>query len=170
MKEGIIVIIAIAADFNALLLKTAIVKHLEAQGHAVTDFSGDGENRRLYLDVAPDAIQMLQTGQCERGILLCGTGMGMAILANKHKGVYAACCESVYAAKKCRVINNANVLTMGAWIIGERMACEMVDAFLTTELGEGLEDWRKKNVTGFFEKTQRLEDELFRSAKEGMEA
>jgi len=156
------VIIAIAADFNALSLKNAIVKHLEHHGHTVTDFSGDGENRRLYLDVAPDVISMLQTGQCERGILLCGTGMGMAILANKHKGIYAACCESVYAAKKCRVINNSNVLTMGAWIIGERMACEMVDAFLTTDLGEGLEDWRKTNVTGFFEKTQRLEDELYR--------
>lgn len=154
--------IAIGADFNAVTLKNGIKTYLKEKGHEVFDFSGSDDSRTLFLEVVPEVVAMLQTGQCERGILLCGTGMGMSILANKHKGIYAACCESVYAARKCRVINNANVLTMGAWIVGERMACEMVDAFMTSELGEGLEDWRKKNVTGFYEKMKMIEEELYR--------
>ena len=72
--------------------------------------------------------------------------MGMSVVANKHEGVYAAACESVYAAEKCRAINDANVLCMGGWLIAPIMGVEMTRAFLETSFTQNLEDWRAKNL------------------------
>ncbi|RJP55376.1 MAG: RpiB/LacA/LacB family sugar-phosphate isomerase [Anaerolineaceae bacterium] len=154
--------IAMGADFNAHGIKDAVKKFLEEKGHEVLDYSGSSEEKRLFLDIVPQVAKSIQAGECKQGILFCGTGMGMSLLANKYKGIYAACCESVFSAKKCRVINNANVLTMGAWIIGDKMACDMAEVFIESQMGEGLEDWRKKNVTLFYEKTKIIEDENFK--------
>jgi len=151
--------ISIGADFNAHRIKDAVKGYLEQKGHEVVDYSGSSEEKRLFFDVVPSVVKTIQDGESERGILICGTGMGMALYANKYKGIFAACCESVFSAKKCRVINNANVLTMGSWIVGETMACEMADVFINSQMGEGLEDWRKKNVAAFYEKTKALEEE-----------
>ncbi len=154
--------IAIAADFNAHDLKDAIKKHLEGLGHEVFDYSGEREAKHLFYDIVPPVVEPIQESKIDFGILICGTGMGVSLFANKYKGIYAAPCESVYAAKKARVINNANVLTMGAWIVGPTMACEMAETFITHSLGEGLEDWRKKNVASFYQKTIDLENEHFK--------
>jgi ribose 5-phosphate isomerase B len=81
---------------------------------------------------------MLQEGKAERAILLCGTGMGMAVIANRFKGVVASVVESVYAAGMCRTINNANALCLGSMIWGEWMAQEAVDVFLSRKFTEGL--------------------------------
>jgi ribose 5-phosphate isomerase B len=154
--------IAIGADFNAHSIKNAVKNFLEAKGHEVVDFSGSCEEKRLFFDIVPPVVESIQVGKCEQGILFCGTGMGMALLANKYKGIYAACCESVFSAKKCRLINNANILTMGSWIVGETMACDMADVFIESKMGQGLEEWRQKNVRAFFEKTKSIEDENFK--------
>jgi ribose 5-phosphate isomerase B len=129
--------IVIGADPFAAELKKAIVKHLSGKGIEIID--ADAGESIPYYESAQRACRMIQAGQADKGILLCGTGMGMAIVANKFSGITAACVESVFAAKMCKAINNAAVLTMGAMIVGEAMALHMVDAWLTTKFTEGLE-------------------------------
>lgn len=133
--------IVFAADPFALPLRKAIIAHLEKAGHEVIDYGASEENTEIqYFDSCVKACEALQRGEGERGILLCGTGMGMSVIANRFQGVRAAVVESVFAAKMCRAINDANVLCLGAMIWGDWMACEAVDVFLKTQLGDGLED------------------------------
>ncbi|MBQ9371029.1 MAG: RpiB/LacA/LacB family sugar-phosphate isomerase [Thermoguttaceae bacterium] len=133
--------IVFAADPFALSLRKAIVAHLKELGHEVIDFGASEDNTEIpYFESCVKACEALQRGEGERGILLCGTGMGMNVIANRFKGVRAGVVESVFAAKMCRAINDANVLCLGAMIWGDWMACEAVDAFLTTKLGDGLEN------------------------------
>jgi ribose 5-phosphate isomerase B len=139
--------IAMAADPSALRLKEALKLHLESKGHTVTD-GGTTETREVpFYAGAQNACSVIQKGNAERGILLCGSGMGMAIVAGKQSGIVAACVESVYAARMCRAINDANVLCLGAMIWGEAMAKEAVDAFLATAHTEGLSHIREALLT-----------------------
>ena len=131
--------IVVAADPFALGLKDAIRKHLAENGHLVEDVGTTEKKEVTYYDAAKNACSLLQSGKAERGILFCGTGMGVAIVAGKHQGVIAACVESVFAARMCRAINNANVLCLGAMIWGEWMAREAVDVFLKTRHTEGMD-------------------------------
>ena len=136
--------IVFAADPFALSLRKAIVDHLKQNGHEVIDFGASEDNTEIqYYESCVKACEALQRGEGERGILLCGTGMGMNVIANRFKGVRAAVVESVFAAKMCRAINDANVLCLGAMIWGDWMACEAVDVFLKTQLGDGLEDLKE---------------------------
>ncbi len=136
--------IVFAADPFALGLRKAIIEHLEKNGHEVIDFGASESNTEIaYYDSCVKACEALQRGEGERGILLCGTGMGMNVIANRFQGVRAAVVESVFAAKMCRAINDANVLCLGAMIWGDWMACEAVDVFLKTQLGDGLEDLKE---------------------------
>ena len=136
--------IVFAADPFALSLRKAIVDHLKQNGHEVIDFGASEDNTEIqYYESCVKACEALQRGEGERGILLCGTGMGMNVIANRFKGVRAAVVESVFAAKMCRAINDANVLCLGAMIWGDWMACEAVDVFLKTPLGDGLEDLKE---------------------------
>ena len=136
--------IVFAADPFALSLRKAIVEHLKKNGHEVIDFGASEENTEIqYYDSCVKACEALQRGEGERAILLCGTGMGMSVIANRFKGVRAAVVESVFAAKMCRAINDANALCLGAMIWGDWMACEAVDVFLKTKLGDGLEDLKE---------------------------
>jgi len=112
--------IVIGADPFAKDLKQAIVKHLKTKNIEVIDAEAEiQEGQDTYYDSAQRASKIIQDGRAEKGILLCGTGMGVSIVANKFKGITAACVESVFAAKMCKAINNANVLTFGAMIVGE---------------------------------------------------
>jgi len=131
--------IVIAADPFALTLKDSIVAHLKEKGHEVVDVGATPTREIPYFDSAPVACKMLQDGTAERAILLCGTGMGMSVIANRFKGVVAAVVESVFATRMCRSINNANALCMGAMIWGNWMANEAVDVFLETKFTQGLE-------------------------------
>ena len=136
--------IVFAADPFALSLRKAIVAHLKELGHEVIDYGASEENTEIpYFESCVKACEALQRGEGERGILLCGTGMGMNVIANRFKGVRAGVVESVFAAKMCRAINDANVLCLGAMIWGDWMACEAVDVFLKTKLGDGLEDLKE---------------------------
>lgn len=154
--------IVLGSDKSGFTLKEAIKKHLIEAGNEVMDIgTQDMDHGVPFFEVAPKAAKLIQDGECERGILCCGTGMGMAIVANKFQGVYAAVVESVYAAKKCRAINNANVMTMGGWVIGELMGIEMVEAFLNTGFTEGLEEWRQEFLKNAITKVGELEKKIY---------
>ena len=131
--------ILVAADPYAVSLKDAIVAHLKGKGYEVSDFGSIQGKDVPYFEGAAAVCKAMQAGQSERAILLCGTGMGMSIVANRFKGVTAAVVESVYAARMCRAINNANVLCLGQMIWGSDMAKTAVDTFLATRFTEGLE-------------------------------
>ena len=102
------------------------------------DLGATEEKTIPYYESCVTACQALQAGTGDRAILMCGTGMGMAVIANRFKGITAAVVESVFAARMCRAINNANVLCLGSMIWGEWMAREAVEAFLTTNLADAL--------------------------------
>ena len=131
--------ILVAADPYAVSLKDAIKTHLEAQGYEVADLSDSQGQARPYFESAVAVCEAIQAREAGRAILFCGTGMGMSIVANRFKGVTASVVESVYAARMCRAINNANVLCLGQMVWGQDMAKAAVDAFLNTAFTEGLE-------------------------------
>jgi len=137
----------IGSDKSGFVLKETIKQYLHEQGYTVADIGTLEEANPLpFYEVARRGGTLIQNHSYDRGILICGTGMGMSIVANKHEGVYAAACESVYAAEKCRAINDANVLCMGGWIIAPVLGVEMTKVFLNTAFTQNLEDWRARNI------------------------
>jgi len=139
--------IVIANDKVAFELKKAIVKKLHAEEYDVVDYGTmSSEEPCSHTEAATRVTRSIRVGEADRGILLCGTGAGVAIAANKYQGIYAVVAESVYAARRCRLINDCNVLCLGAYILGEPMALEMVDAFLTTGFAENFEEKRAENL------------------------
>ena len=131
--------IAIASDKRAIGRKLEVKRFLEEQGHTVIEVVPDENTAVVHTISAPKVCKLVQSGEVDRGILICGTGMGMSMVANKHKGIRAACCESTYAVESCRRINNANVLCMGAFILGPQLACDMAERFVMTPFAEGFE-------------------------------
>jgi ribose 5-phosphate isomerase B len=138
-KEQKMMKIVVAADPFAVGLKDAIVAHLKGKGYEVSDVGSTAATAVPYYDGAVAACKIMQAGVAERALLFCGTGMGMSIVANRFKGVTASVVESVFAAKMCRAVNNANALCLGQMIWGEWMAKEAVDVFLKTSFTEGLD-------------------------------
>jgi len=125
--------IVIGADPWGAELKDKVINHLAGQGHDIVDVGSTGEGGEVdYYEVAARAARKIQSGETERGILFCGTGMGVAIVANKFNGIYASVIESEFAAKMCRAVNNANIMTMGAMIVAPHQALRCVDAFVGT--------------------------------------
>jgi len=154
--------IFIGSDKSGYLLKEAIKSDLIQKNYQVDDIGTIDENNALpFFEVAQKGAKLIQDKSFNRGILICGTGMGMSIVANKHEGVYAAACESVYAAEKCRAINDANILCMGGWIIAPIMGVEMTRAFLQTQFTQNLEDWRARNLEKARTIVQAIEKESF---------
>jgi ribose 5-phosphate isomerase B len=129
--------IGIGADPYGVELKQVIKAHLLAGEYECVDFGGNPEHQRAYYEVAHELATKISAGQLDRGILICGTGMGMAIIANKHSGVYAAVCEEPSTAAKARSINNANVLTLGGMLTAPFKAKEITDVFLSTDFRSG---------------------------------
>lgn len=154
--------VLIGSDKSGFGLKEEVKAYLTGKGYEMTDCGTlDSEQPKPFFEAAPIAAQKIQSGEFERAILICGTGMGMAIVANKFEGVYAACCESTYAAKKCRAINDANILTMGGWIIAGILGCEMAETFLTTGFTENLEEWRQEFLKGAKQKVGAIEESIY---------
>lgn len=130
--------VAIGADDAATGLKNRVKEHLSKKDIEVVDFSHDvAGNDQIYPDIAFNLASAIQEGKFERGILFCGTGIGMAIVANKVPGVRAAQCHDVYSAERARKSNNAQIMTMGARVIGEELALMLVDAWLASEFEAG---------------------------------
>ena len=141
----------IGADGAGYGLKEAVKAYLDAEKISYDDVGAQSEDDpKEYYRTAHEAAVGIQNGDYEKGLLFCGTGMGMSIVANKHRGIYASVVESVYAAEKCRAINDANVLCMGGFIIGAGMGIEIVKRFLTADFTENMGD-----VTDFLKKARR---------------
>lgn len=129
--------IVIGNDHSALDLKAVIIKHLEENGHEVIDkgtYTKDSCDYPIYGEKVALAIK---NKEGDLGILICGTGIGISLAANKVPGIRAAVCSEPYSAKMTRAHNNANILAFGARVVGEDLAKMIVDAFINTEfLGE----------------------------------
>ena len=132
--------IVVAADPWGLALKEAVREHLIGLGHEVTDLGGTEGAPEAYYNVAVVAARKIQAGAADRAVLCCGTGMGMAIVANKFKGIYASVVESPLSARLCSAVNKANVLTLGGLLLTPFVATQAVDAWLITAHTEGLEE------------------------------
>lgn len=129
--------IALGCDEAAFQLKESIKKYLIDLGEEVQDFGVYDTKPSLYPDVAVKVAKSIVNGENERGILLCGTGIGMAITANKVPGIRAAVCHDPYSAERSRKSNNAQIMTMGARVIGEELAKNLVSIWLKSEFQGG---------------------------------
>lgn len=124
--------IAIANDHAAVEMKNQVIKHLEEAGHTIVNFGIDVVESCDYPVYAKKAADAVVSGDCELGILICGTGVGMSLAANKIKGVRAVCCSEPYSARMSRAHNNANIVCFGARVIGIATAFDIVDNFIST--------------------------------------
>ena len=129
--------ISLACDHGALTLKQAVGTHLADLGHEGTDVGTFTPDRCAYPDNGILAAKAVASGQCERGVLLCTTGIGMSMTANKVKGIRCALLSDLMSARLTRQHNDANVIAMGAAVLGEKLALEILDVFLTTEFEGG---------------------------------
>ncbi len=125
--------IAIGCDHGGLEHKNAIVENLKSRGFEVKDFGIYEQVSVDYPDIAVKVCDSIVNGECERGILVCGTGIGMSIAANKVKGIRAAACSEHFSAKYTRLHNNSNILCLGGRVIGVGTAIELADIFVDTE-------------------------------------
>lgn len=139
-------ILAIGCDHGGYELKEAIKTYLTANNIEFTDFGCDGESVN-YPDYADKVCRAIQSGKCYRGILVCGTGIGMSMAANKHKGIRAACCSDTFSARMTRAHNDANVLCLGGRVVGFGLAIDMVELFLKTEFEGGRHQVRVDMLT-----------------------
>lgn len=126
--------IAIGCDPNANELKEVVKDHLKSLGHEWVDFGSDDP---IYANVAFTVSEVVASGRCERGILLCGTGIGMSIAANKVPGISAALCSDVYSTERSIKSNNATVMTIGAFTTGRELAKSLVSTWVETEYTPG---------------------------------
>ena len=128
--------IAIGSDHGGFALKQALMKHLEARGLAFKDYGTYTEASCDYPVYAKAVANAVANGECERGIIICGTGIGVSITANKIPGIRAALCGDCFSAEATRQHNDANVLCMGARVTGEGLALKIADIFLDTPFSE----------------------------------
>jgi ribose 5-phosphate isomerase B len=140
--------IALGADHAGLPLKDALRVHLETAGHAVADLGTHGPESTDYPDWAARVGRAVAAGEAERGILVCGTGVGMAMAANKIRGVRAACCNNEFIARLARQHNDANVLTLGAREIAFSHAASIADVFLASAFEGGRHQRRIDKIAG----------------------
>jgi ribose 5-phosphate isomerase B len=129
--------IAIGCDHAALELKAELIKHLAQSGIECQDFGTYTPDSCNYPDYAEKVCDAINEGKADLGILVCGTGIGMSMAANKCKGIRAACCTDTFSARFTRLHNDANVLCMGARVIGAGLACDIADIFVNTEFEGG---------------------------------
>ena len=124
--------IAIASDHGGFELKKEIMAHLDARGLAYKDFGTYDDKSCDYPDYGRPAAEAVAAGECEKGILICGTGIGMSLAANKVKGIRCALCGDCFSAEATRQHNDANMLSLGARVVGPGLALMIVDTFLDT--------------------------------------
>ena len=139
--------IAIGCDHGGLEHKNAILKHLTERGFEVKDFGIYELLSVDYPDIAKKVTSAIVSGECERGILVCGTGIGMSIAANKVKGIRAAAVSEHFSAKYTRLHNNSNILCLGGRVIGVGTAIELCDLFVDTEFEGGRHSLRVDKIT-----------------------
>lgn len=141
--------VAIACDHTALPMKEEIKKELEELGIQYTDFGTYTEERVDYPDYALKVCEQVANKSVDKGILICGTGIGMSIMANKVKGIRCALAHDTFSAKYTRLHNNSNVLAMGQRVIGHGLAREVVKVWLETEYEGGRHERRVVKITDY---------------------
>lgn len=129
--------IAIGADHNAFKMKEALKEYIKGLGHEVVDYGCHSEEEVDYPGIAFDVATAVADGKAERGILVCGTGIGMAIAANKVPGIRAAQCHDTYSAERAQLSNNAQIITLGAKVIGIETAKKVVETYLSVTFQGG---------------------------------
>ena len=139
--------LAIGSDHGGFELKEHIIKYLKDKGIECKDFGCYDENSVDYPDIAKKVCSSITSGECERGILVCGTGIGMSIAANKVKGIRAAMCTDVYSAKMTKQHNNTNVLCLGGRVTGRELAFMICDTWLNEEFMGGRHQNRIDKIT-----------------------
>ena len=125
--------ISVGCDHGALNLKNKVVEHLKKNGHEVMDFGTHTAASCDYPEFAAAAAKAVASGECEKGIVLCTTGIGVSIAANKVDGIRCALLHETWSAKMTRLHNDTNMMAMGAGVVGENLALEIVDTWLGTE-------------------------------------
>ena len=135
--KGVVFLIALACDHGGFVLMQEVKGFLDAGSHAYVDFGAYSEDSCDYPEIATSAAMAISNGECSRGIFICGTGIGMSIVANKTPGVRAACCTDCFTAEMSRRHNDANVLALGARVTGAGLALKIVDQFLNTSFDGG---------------------------------
>lgn len=139
--------IAIGCDHGGFEHKNAVAQHLKDRGFEVID-CGIYENKSVdYPDIAVRVCEQITSNNCNLGVLICGTGIGMSLAANKVKGIRAACCSEHYSARYTRLHNNSNILCIGGRVIGIGTALELVDIFVDTEFEGGRHQKRIDKIT-----------------------
>lgn len=138
--------IAIGSDHGGYDLRMEVMKHLEERGLAYKDLGCPDKSSCDYPVYGKAVAQAVASGECDKGIVICTTGIGISITANKFKGIRCALCSDVASAELTRLHNNANVLAMGAGIIGPNLAMKIVDTFLDTEFSNEERHIRRVNL------------------------
>lgn len=139
--------LVLASDHAGYPLKEEIKAYLDNKGIEYIDCGTDSADSVDYAQFAQRACLKVTSGEADLGILCCGTGIGISMAANKVKGIRAACCSDYFSAKFTRLHNDANVLCMGARVIGGGLACELVDVFINTEFEGGRHQRRVDKIT-----------------------
>ena len=140
--------LAIGCDHGGFELKNYIIKHMEERGIELKDFGTYDENSCDYPDIAEKVCHSITSGECDRGILVCGTGIGMSIAANKIKGIRAALCTDVYSAKMTKQHNNSNVICLGGRVTGREVAFMIVDTWYDETFLGGRHQNRIDKISG----------------------
>ena len=139
--------IAIGCDHGALALKNKLISHLEKTGYEVKDFGTCSSDSCDYPDYAGAAAKAVASGECQKGIVLCTTGIGVSIAANKVRGIRCALLTDTWSAKMTRLHNDTNMMALGAGVVGENLALEIADTWLNTEFsGEARHQRRIQKV------------------------
>ena len=144
--------IAVASDHGGYALKKEIIAHLERRAIDYVDFGTDSEESCDYPDFAEAACLAVTEGKCAKAILICGTGIGISIAANKIPGIRAACCSDTFSARFTRMHNDANALCFGGRVVGPGLAIDMVDLFLDTEFEGGRHQRRIDKISALEKK------------------
>ncbi len=129
--------IALACDHGGLELKLAIKRHLETEGFETEDFGTHTTDSCDYPDYAAPAARAVAEGRCDRGVLVCTTGVGMSVTANKIPGIRCALLSDLMSARLTREHNDSNIVALGQGVVGEKLALEIVDTFLATPFSNG---------------------------------
>lgn len=162
--------IVIGSDKSGFPLKEALKEYLLSKGYEVEDVGMKNlENFQAYYQVAPKLARLIQSGAYEKGVLVCGTGAGMAVVANKFKGVYAAAVESSYTAKMATVVNQANVLTMGGWVLAPQQGVDLLEHWLNAKFTEGFPVDRQKFLENAFQEVKNIEETNFQTEDPAVE-
>ncbi|MBV9328403.1 MAG: ribose 5-phosphate isomerase B [Chloroflexi bacterium] len=135
--------VVVGGDHAGFALKGPVVEALRTWGHDVTDVGTHSSEPVDFPDIARQLCSVIQRGEAERGVMVCGTGVGAAIAANKHSGIRAAVCHDVYSAHQCVEHDDVNVLCLGAQIVGDQLAFDLLRTYLAAEFSTS-EEFRRR--------------------------